>query len=183
MFGIKFKVYNIIALVFALLGTIALGLKVFGVLPLPSWEGVIDATTMTLISLILYLIGIVIYMRPKMKKLKKVQQYTNQYRNDLYNDLLKKGNNKEAPEKALFYQNEDGCLQYESVVFDNLSFNDAIYVVDILMKDFVMIVYGVLDEKKRKITVSRKDQYEYIVRDKEGKELVRKLIENNEFLK
>lgn len=183
MFGIKFKIYNIFALVFALLGTVALALKVFGVLPLPSWEGVIDNMTMTLISLILYLIGIVIYMRPKMKKLKKMQQYTAEYRNDLYNDLLKNGGNREAPAGALFFQNEEGRLQYDSVVFSDLSFSDAIVVVDSLMKDFVMIVYGVLDEKKRKITISKKEHYEYLVRDKEGKEVKRVLIDKNEFLK
>ena len=50
MFGIKTKVYNIVALSFGALGIIALALKVFGVLPLASWEGIIDGTTMTLFS-------------------------------------------------------------------------------------------------------------------------------------
>ena len=180
MFGIKTKVYNIIALVFAGLGTIALGLKVFGVLPLASWKGVIDKTTMTLIALILYLIGIVFYIRPKMKKLKKMQEYTNKYRNDLYNEITK---NNKLPETVIFNQNEDGLLQTGKMVFASLSFNDAVLVMDNLMKDYVMIVYGVLDEKKRKITVSKKEYFEYKIINQEGKELIRKLIENNEFLK
>ena len=180
MFGIKTKVHNIIALVFAGLGTIALGLKVFGVLPLASWKGVIDKTTMTLIALILYLIGIVFYIRPKMKKLKKMQEYTNKYRNDLYNEITK---NNKLPETVIFNQNEDGLLQTGKMVFASLSFNDAVLVMDNLMKDYVMIVYGVLDEKKRKITVSKKEYFEYKIINQEGKEVVRKLIENNEFLK
>ena len=180
MFGIKTKVYNIIALEFAGLGTICLGLKVFGVLPLASWEGVIDKTTMTLIALILYLIGIVFYMRPKMKKLKKMQEYTNKFRNDLYNEITK-GN--KIPETVIFNQNEEGLLQTGKMVFASLSFNDAVLVMDNLMKDYVMIVYGVLDEKKRKITVSKKEYFEYKIINQEGKELIRKLIENNEFLK
>ena len=180
MFGIKTKVYNIIALVFAGLGPICLGLKVCGVLPLASWEGVIDKTTMTLIALILYLIGIVFYIRPKMKKLKKMQEYTNKFRNDLYNEITK-GN--KIPETVIFNQNEEGLLQTGKMVFSNLSFGDAVLVMDNLMKDYVMIVYGVLDEKKRKITVSKKEYFEYKIINQEGKEVVRKLIENNEFLK
>lgn len=180
MFGIKTKVYNIVALVFASLGVITLGLKVFNVLPLASWEGTIDGTTMTLIAVILFLIGIVIYIRPKMKKLKIMQELTSKYRNDLYAELTKDNKLIEEPE---FYQNEIGELQIGSFVYTNLSFNDAIEVNDNLMKDYAMIVYGILDEKKRKITTAKKEYFSYSIKDKDNKVVIRKLIENNIFNK
>lgn len=180
MFGIKTKVYNIVALVFGCLGIVVLALKVFGVLPLESWKDTIDKTTMTLISLVLFMIGIVVYMRPKMKKIKKVQEYSNEYRNDLYMEITK-GN--KLPQTVHFIQNEEGKLGIGNFTFERLNFNDALYILDALMKDYVMIVYGVLDDKKRKIVSSKIEYFEYTVSDNKGKELVRKLIENNVFIK
>ena len=156
MFGIKTKVYNIIAIIFGLLGIIVLALKVFGVLPLASWEGVIDGTTLTLFSLVLFMIGIVVYMRPKMKKLKVINNLTSKFRNDLYSELTK-GN--ELPDTVKFYQNEDGLLQTGSFAFEGLKFSDALVVMDSLMKDYVMIVYGILDDKKKKIIASKVKYY------------------------
>lgn len=180
MFGIKTKVYNIFALIFALLGIIVLALKVFGILPLESWNGIIDQTTMTLISLVLFLIGIIFYIRPKMKKLKKTQELTNSYRNAFYAEITK-GN--KLPETISLYQNKDGYLQYDSFVFEGLNFSDALVIMDALMKDYVMVVYGVLDEKNRKITHSKIECYEYTVKDINDKVLTRKLIENYIFIK
>ena len=180
MFGIKTKIYNIVAVSFACLGVIALALKVFNVLPLASWDGVIDGNTMTLISLVLFMIGIIIYFRPKMKKLKIMQNLTSRYRNDLYQELTK-GN--KLVEEPKFYQNEQGFLQIGSFVYDELSFNDTIKVNDNLMKDYAMIVYGILDEKKKKIVASKKDFFAYTIQDKDHKEVIRKLIENYTFNK
>ena len=180
MFGIKTKVYNIIALVFCCLGVAALGLKVFGVLPLASWEGVIDGTTMTLISLILFMIGIIVYIRPKMKKLKIVQNLTSRYRNDLYNELTK---DNKLPEDILFFENDLGQLQIGSFIYEGLSFNDALNINDTLMKDYAMIVYGILDEKQKKIKASKKEYFEYHVKDAKGNIVKRTLIENNIFIK
>lgn len=180
MFGIKTKVYNIVALSFGALGIITLALKVFGVLPLASWEGIIDGTTMTLFSLVIFLIGIVIYMRPKMKKLKKMQEYSNLYRNDLYSEITK--GNKLLP-TINFVQNADGKLSVGNFVFDGLNFNDAIFVMDSLMRDYVMIVYGILDEKKRKIISSKIEYFEYTIKDNNEKVVVRKLIEDYKFVK
>ena len=180
MFGIKTKVYNIIAIILGLLGIVALALKVFGVFPLTSWEGVIDETTVTLFSLVIFLIGIVVYMRPKMKKLKKMQEYTSRYRNDFYAEITK---GKELPKTINFYQDEDGLLCVGNFKFEGLKFNDSLYVMDSLMRDYVMIVYGILDEKKHKITIAKIEYFEYTVKDNNGNEVVRKLIENSTFLK
>lgn len=180
MFGIKTKIYNIVALVFACLGVITLTLKVFNVLPLESWTGVIDGNTMTLISLVLFMIGIVIYFRPKMKKLKIMQNLTSRYRNDLYAELTKGNKLQEEPK---FYQNEQDLLQIGSFVYDGLPFSDAIKVNDSLMKDYAMIVYGILDEKKKKIVASKKEYFAYTIEDKDHKEVIRKLIEDYKFNK
>ena len=105
---------------------------------------------------------------------------TSRYRNDLYSELTK-GN--KLPTTANFYQNEDGALQTGSFVFEGLSFSDALVVMDSLMKDFVMIAYGILDEKKRKIVSSKIKYFVYFVVDKNNKEVKRTLIDNFVFLK
>ena len=180
MFGIKTKVYNSFAIIFGLLGIIVLALKVFDILPLPSWEGIIEGTTLTLMSLVLFLIGVVIYMRPKMKKLRVMNDLANRYRNDLYAELTK---DNKLPDTVYFYQNEEGFLQTGDFVFDGLKFGDALVIMDHLMKDYVMIVYGILDEKKKKIAASKIEYFEYTVKDNNNKEVKRVLVRNNIFEK
>ena len=119
-------------------------------------------------------------MRPKMKKLKKMQEYTNRYRNEFYAEITK---GKELPKTINFYQDEEGLLGVGNFKFEGLKFNDALYVMDSLMRDYVMIVYGILDEKKHKIIASKIEYFEYTVKDNRGNEVIRKLIENNTFLK
>ena len=51
------------------------------------------------------------------------------------------------------------------------------------MKDYVMIVYGILDDKKKKIIASKVKYFEYTVTDINNKEVKRVLVDNNTFMK
>ena len=70
-----------------------------------------------------------------------------QYRNDFYNELMK--DNKYETELS-FFENEDHQLQYKKFIFNGLSIDEAQVILVLLLNDYVRIVFGVMDEKKKR---------------------------------
>lgn len=180
MFGIRKKLWYTIALISAFIGIVILVLKICDVLPLEAWTEVIDKTTITLTSLIFMLFAFICYMKPSMKKIKVMTDLCSVYRDDLYKELTK---NNKIPTEVYFFENDDQKLQTGNFVFQELSFEEALHVANQLMKDFVMIVYGELDEKKRKIEKAKIEFFNCEIQKQDGNIATLTLIRDYKFVK
>lgn len=180
MFGIRKKAWYITALTSAIIGVIILALKTFNVLPLQSWEGVLDRSAITLIALIFMLFGFICYMRPSMKMIKVMTELSDTYRDDLYTELMK---NNKIPKEAYFFENDDHKLQTGDFVFSTLTFEEGLYLMHHLMKDFVMIVFGELDEKKRHIVKAKVEFFNCEIQKQDGNVATLTLVKDYKFVK
>lgn len=172
MFGIKKKVYYIFALVLGIIGIIILGLKVFNVLP--------NEAIVTLVALIFLMLGFVLYIRPNVKILNLKMSLCDQYRNDFYNELMK--DNKYETELS-FFENEDHQLQYKKFIFNGLSIDEAQVISVLLLNDYVRIVFGVMDEKKKKFIKATIEKFSIVIKRTDNKVLYKDFIKNYNFVK
>ena len=171
MFGINKKAYYICALICGIIGIIVLALKVFGVF---------DETTYTLISLIFLMTGFVLYIRPNTKLMTLKMELCQKYRNDLYNELTK-DNKYETDLK--FYENEKGEIQYKNFKFEGLTFDEAKAILVMLLSDYVRIVFGIMDEKKRKFIGANIKEFKIEIVKKDNQSLYKNFISENKFIK
>lgn len=183
MFKVNRKPYYIIALISAICGIIVLGLKVFKVLP--------EDELYTLISLCLLLLAFVLYLRPALKTIKTIQALHQQYRSLFYGAITKdcKGNKIDFNSLTLF-ENDEHKLSYagntkEVFVFDSLTFEEGLVIMLSEMKDFVMIVFGVSDNTKKKVKFTKANIKSFTVNVKklDGKVLEYPLIIDGKFIK
>ena len=172
MFGINKKVYYICALISGVIGVIVLGLKIFGVLP--------NEQTYTLISLIFLMLGFVLYIRPAIKIMTLKMDLCQKYRNDLYNELMK---DNKFDNYLKFYQNEQGEIEYKKFKFANLTLQEAEIILVMLLNDYVKIVFGVMDEKKKKFIKANIESFKIEIVMKDNKILYKEFIKNYKFIK
>lgn len=172
MFGINKKGYYISALIFGIIGVVLLGLKVFKVFP--------DETTYTLISLIFLMLGFVLYIRPSIKLMNLKMELTQKYRNDFYNELTK---DNKYENYLKFYENESGEIQYKKFKFSGLTFEEAQVILILLLNDYVKIVFGIMDEKKRKFIGANINEFIIEIEKKNGEKLYKDFIRDAKFIK
>lgn len=172
MFGINKKAYHICALIFGMIGIVVLGLKVFKILS--------DEVTYTLISLIFLMLGFVLYIRPSIKLMNIKMELCQKYRNDLYNELTK-DNKYETNIK--FYENESGEIQYKEFKFSGLTFEEAQVILIMLLNDYVKIVFGIMDEKKRRFTGASVKEFIIEIEKKNKEKLYKDFVRENKFVK
>ena len=171
MFGVNKKAYYICALISGIIGVLVLGLKVFKVLP--------DEAMYTLISLIFLMLGFVIYIRPATKLLNIKMNLSNQFRNDLYDELTK-GN--KYPTEVQFYENENNELQFNNMTFTGLTIEEAKVILISLLSDYVRIIFGVMDEKKKKFIKATIEKFTVEIIKKDSTKLYLEIIKDYKFM-
>lgn len=169
MFGINKKVYYILALISGIIGIIVLGLKVFKVLP--------DEELYTLISLVFLMLGFVLYIRPAVKTLNIQMNLCNHYRNNFFNELTKENYDTEIN----LFENEDGFLQYKEFIFEGLTVEDAAVIAILLLNDYVRIIFGVMDERKKKFIKAQIESFTVKITKKDNTFLYRELIKDYQY--
>lgn len=167
MFGINKKAYYISALISGVVGVIVLGLKVFKVLP--------NEAMYTLIALIFLMLGFVLYIRPAIKLLNMKMNLSNQFRNDFYNELTK--NNRYETDLKLF-ENENHQLQYNNFIFTGLTLEEAKIILISLVSDYVRIIFGVMDDKKKKFIKANVEKFSIEITKQDNTKLYMEFIKD-----
>ena len=172
MFGVRKKVYYIFALISGAIGVLVLGLKVFGILP--------NEQTYTLISLIFLMLGFVLYIRPAIKIMTLKMELCQRYRNDLYNELMK---DNKFDNYLKFHQNEQGEIEYKKFKFTGLTFKEAEIILVMLLNDYVKIIFGVMDDKKKKFIKANIESFKIELIMNDNKILYKEFIKDYNFIK
>lgn len=146
MFGIKTKKNNIIALISGIIGVVILALKVFKVLE--------DKDTITLLALIFLLLGFALYLRPKMKLMKAQVAALQEYREKLFTEMTNGYKKKIDIDSIEFTEDENGVMHYKNISFESLNYEEFLYVVKELLKEFILIVYGQEEKGKKGYTIT-----------------------------
>ena len=190
MFGIKKKVYDIIALVFSASGIILLALNIFNAFGDDKQNHMI----INLGSIVLLLLAFAIYLRPKTKLMQIEQKYQSEYRSELYT-LITKGSsrNKLDVRKVTLKENEDHHLEVlsnktnDKIIISDLSFNEGLYIIMKLLEEFSDVMYGEVDNnskkgKYKKPTKATIDEFEVELIYLNGEIKTRKLIEDYKYI-
>lgn len=161
MFGIHKKLFLILALVSMCLGIIALAIPSFELLRYfdflkDNTEDEILSLYMVirLVALILMLLSVALYLRPKMKLMKVLNKISDQYRYDLYNLILMDSSKKKIDIRSVTFEEAGERLTFtpkskkETLVFEDLTTAEATYITLNLMREFSYAMYAKVENDK-----------------------------------
>lgn len=171
MFGVNKKLNKIIVVITLLIGITVFSLSMFEILK--------PVKTFNLLGILIMLIAVWLYLRPIAKRLKNVQLCVSKYREGFYKEITK---NNELPKGIDFIINDKNMLSVGDFCFDELTYQEAIEVSKILIEDFIIVAYGVLDEKKH-ISSSKIENFKVTVTDKDNNYKEKYMIKDYKFIK
>ena len=191
MFGVRKKVYEILALCFSIIGIVILALTIFNVF------GEEKETNMifTLSSVICLLLAFALYLRPKSKIMNNVQKIESNYRTEVYTLIMKDSTtqNKIDVKRVTVKETEDHHVKLvqqkgnDEIILNDLSFDEGLYIIIRLIEEFGSVMYAVIDETKKlskykKPSVATIDSFEMEFIYLNGEVKVKKFIENHKYL-
>jgi len=175
MFGINKKRYFIISGVLFVIAIIVLIL---------SLTNIISQDRLIILSIIaICLLSLCILIQPYNKKLRIVNEYIKKYRPVLYNEL---GFFEHDFNKIIVKENDNGLLYIDfnkRLLFDDLTKEEAEYIMLKLIKDFVIINYSVYENNKLNLNKLSIEQFSVIFEYKDNTKKEVKIVEGYEIKK
>ena len=158
MFGIHKKLFLILSLVSMILGILTLAFVVFDLIKYfdsvknlseEEIEGV--QNIIRLIALILMLLSVAFYLRPKMKLLKVLTKLKEQYRYDFFELILSDSSKRKIDITEVTLKENSGHIEFtpkkknETLIFENLNVSEGIYLTLDLLREFSYAMYAKVD--------------------------------------